>query len=861
MPGLFIGHQMLLSGSAWTKLIKDLNPIFWIEDTTVVVDGYLIDKSGNNKQIATSEAYFPNDTFTLPANDAAIIAALTADGLYDYFYTDDANPKATLFGSIPRLGSRRLYSYYGYTNFFLLADSPTLAQQEILYTKLAISKAYLPDVNIAKGVNKMNFLHADGLITGYVFDDAIDGILSSVNTFEDNVLSLAESDKKIVSELIDGVGGLIQPFIFQCNTSGGNYKCSFWFDLLDQGTGTIESSQDGVRLFIQPANTYKGYTWTSGIYSGEIKDIKGTWARIEYTWFAANNGDHNVANWNDVRHLMGLNSPTPVTKDLHYVDFILTKDYSETIVEGDIFTAPYEKTNSAIVGKTICTVGDSTMTGDTVASRLQYEYGLINSYNCAQGGRRMSNVAPNDFWQDRATVVAQPADIFFIIASANDAGATLGTIDDVDTTTYLGGYNQYLTYLLANIAPTAKVVLATCPFLVGTGNTVAQGKALYEQEYIDKANGVKALAVKHGVYCVDVHSLMPMNWDNCHLYLVDGVHYNMELKYAIAQIVGSYINNLYTYTAPVILPKIVSAIVSEASPTELVVTFSDTLVESSVPDTTDFSILNKTISSVDITGAVLTLTVSVAFNPADYGLLDYIKPVSDQLIRLSDSLDVSSFIGQPIKFDFAVVDDLEDGDTKFWLAGTDLVTITKNVNEVSEVKDKLRSIRTLTQDTATKYPIWSADGLTFDGSNDFIRGIFTYPQPASYYLLLKVVTWGSSKAIIDGGSSSSCVVQMINSSPHIRIWAGTELAEADIPLDEWFVLRIIINGANSSIQVNSNAALTGNAGNNPPAGITIGAFYNGTNAGNIVLKEGIFRTGLDSVGKITNFYNHLFNQI
>lgn len=71
------------------------------------------------------------------------------------------------------------------------------------------------------------------------------------------------------------------------------------------------------------------------------------------------------------------------------------------------------------------------------------------------------------------------------------------------------------------------------------------------------------------------------------------------------------------------VPVFVSAVVENATPTKVVLTYDQTLDESSVPATTDFTLPGKTISGVSIVGSTVEVTVSVAYEYGDVITIDY----------------------------------------------------------------------------------------------------------------------------------------------------------------------------------------------------------------------------------------------
>ena len=79
-------------------------------------------------------------------------------------------------------------------------------------------------------------------------------------------------------------------------------------------------------------------------------------------------------------------------------------------------------------------------------------------------------------------------------------------------------------------------------------------------------------------------------------------------------------------------PTLSSAIVSNATPTQVVLTYNEALNASSVPATSAFTISGKTISNVAVSGSTVTVTVSVAFVYGDTIAISYTagaNPIED----------------------------------------------------------------------------------------------------------------------------------------------------------------------------------------------------------------------------------------
>jgi len=204
---------------------------------------------------------------------------------------------------------------------------------------------------------------------------------------------------------------------------------------------------------------------------------------------------------------------------------------------------------------------------------------------------------------------------------------------------------------------------------------------------------------------------------------------------------------------------------------------------------------------------------------------------------------------------------LFDGHTVAWYDASDTDSITKNAGtgEVSVWGDKSLNGHNLLQDTATRYPIWSADGILFDGSNDYLKtATFVYIQPVKVYLVLKQVTWTINEVLMDGFTNSTMWLYQRTATPQICLNAGSAITNnSNLVLDTWSVVRALFSGASSKLQVNATAATTGDCGAGNPAGIMFGANAGLTVYGNFQIKEAIFRNIADSTTDETIIYNLL----
>lgn len=93
---------------------------------------------------------------------------------------------------------------------------------------------------------------------------------------------------------------------------------------------------------------------------------------------------------------------------------------------------------------------------------------------------------------------------------------------------------------------------------------------------------------------------------------------------------------------------VVSAVIADATPTLVEMTFNLTLDKTSVPATTAFALAGKTITNVAISTTKVTLTVSVPYENGDTPTVNYTKPGSNMIKAAGSGMEAASFTGQAI---------------------------------------------------------------------------------------------------------------------------------------------------------------------------------------------------------------------
>lgn len=159
---------------------------------------------------------------------------------------------------------------------------------------------------------------------------------------------------------------------------------------------------------------------------------------------------------------------------------------------------------------------------------------------------------------------------------------------------------------------------------------------------------------------------------------------------------------------------------------------------------------------------------------------------------------------------------------------------------VSQWDDQSGNARHLKQGTDTNRPALQADGsILFDGVDNFLKcDAFTLNQPETVFLLAKQITWNISLYIFDGNASATMAIQQAGTTPEFRQLAGGAAGVNEtFPLDSYFALAAVYNGAASQVWVNKVTNGPANRGANNAGGFTLGSLATGSGNSNIQVKE------------------------
>ena len=140
--------------------------------------------------------------------------------------------------------------------------------------------------------------------------------------------------------------------------------------------------------------------------------------------------------------------------------------------------------------------------------------------------------------------------------------------------------------------------------------------------------------------------------------------------------------------------------------------------------------------------------------------------------------------------------------------------------------------------------------VRFDGVSEFGRRITTpsLTQPHTYYIVFKQITHTGEVIFSASSGANRPILYQGGTSPNLAIHSGAELSsDPDLALNTYGIITCVLNGANSEIRTNSNAAVIGNAGVTSGTGFVIAANYSGTSAfTNCEIAYILVRSGADS---------------
>lgn len=204
-------------------------------------------------------------------------------------------------------------------------------------------------------------------------------------------------------------------------------------------------------------------------------------------------------------------------------------------------------------------------------------------------------------------------------------------------------------------------------------------------------------------------------------------------------------------------------------------------------------------------------------------------------------------------------DEIGDGNTvAFYIADESADIIKDGSNRVALWKDHLGSGNDIAQAKDSSKPIWSADGVLCNGEGQVLIKAFTLIQPTTIYVVMRQPTWTAVGRLFDGNANNVGALLQYASTPGLFIRAGALIGQNNnLAVNTWGIVRIVFNGASSSLQINETAATTGDAGTGNMGGFSLGGYALEGAFGNGQYKEIIIRKVADAAPVQTAIYNYL----
>ena len=203
---------------------------------------------------------------------------------------------------------------------------------------------------------------------------------------------------------------------------------------------------------------------------------------------------------------------------------------------------------------------------------------------------------------------------------------------------------------------------------------------------------------------------------------------------------------------------------------------------------------------------------------------------------------------------------LLDGNTVAWYDSQLLSTITKDGSDfVSVWADRLGSGHDLLQAVGANQPLWSSNGILFDGVSEMMQTLtFTLNQPEFIYIVFKQVTWNLLDVVFDGFTNVSGRMAQRTSPTELNVYAGINSSDAGgLAINTLGIVRVLFNEASSKFIINDGTIISGDFGSLNMSGFTIGSKGDGSSFSNIEVKEIIIRKVADGATDEANIYNYL----
>lgn len=151
---------------------------------------------------------------------------------------------------------------------------------------------------------------------------------------------------------------------------------------------------------------------------------------------------------------------------------------------------------------------------------------------------------------------------------------------------------------------------------------------------------------------------------------------------------------------------------------------------------------------------------------------------------------------------------------------------------VSQWDDLSGNNNHMIQATGANQPVFSGSGITsqiaFDGVNDYLRASFTFNQPVTLYMVLKITTNRANDVIFDGGTTGTITFQQAT-MPNMFL-NGINFNLTGFVAGPFLCISAVLNSSGTS-SMTCQASTFNNLGGGSPGGATMGGLTLGARVG------------------------------
>lgn len=163
-----------------------------------------------------------------------------------------------------------------------------------------------------------------------------------------------------------------------------------------------------------------------------------------------------------------------------------------------------------------------------------------------------------------------------------------------------------------------------------------------------------------------------------------------------------------------------------------------------------------------------------------------------------------------------------------------------------------------------------SDGLgyvSFDGSDDALKGTFTYNQPCTIMFLVNVDNLANNARAFDGNAVNNMAIFNNNDGSNniLRLFSGAFGPGYNFDSSPgWHFVTYIVNGSSSKCYLDGDLRQTADAGATNPAGLVMGGAGDGSLNGEVLISETIgFASALgdNEILTYTNYIKQKYNYL